>query len=164
MEITNSVYNILNQLKGLLRQLEDEEYAMSLEILSGSSVGQHSRHIIEFFTCLAAQSRTGVVSYDKRRRDLLLENDKNYMIQTIQEVQSQYSSLTKDYKIDVISNLGGLNHTTPSSYSREILYAIEHAVHHMAIIKIGVNLKFKKVIVSPNFGVAESTIRYLELQ
>ena len=86
------------------------------------------------------------------------------MIQTIQEIQLQFSRLTKDSKINVISNLNGITHITPSSYSREILYAIEHAVHHMAILKIGVNLEFKKVTVPPNFGVAESTVRYLELQ
>ncbi len=164
MELTTSIYNILNQLKDLVIQLEDEEYSIDLEVFSGSSIGQHSRHIVEFFICLLEQASTQQVSYDKRRRDLLLENNKNHMIQTIQEIQLQFSRLTKDSKINVISNLNGITHITPSSYSREILYAIEHAVHHMAILKIGVNLEFKKVTVPPNFGVAESTVRYLELQ
>ena len=160
MELTTSIYNILNQLKDLVIQLEDEEYSIDLEVFSGSSIGQHSRHIVEFFICLLEQASTQQVSYDKRRRDLLLENNKNHMIQTIQEIQLQFSRLTKDSKINVISNLNGITHITPSSYSREILYAIEHAVHHMAILKI----EFKKVTVPPNFGVAESTVRYLELQ
>ena len=164
MEITSCTYTILTQLKDLVFQLEEEEYGSQLEVFSGASIGQHVRHIIEFFICLQEQVYTKQVSYDKRRRDLLLESDKKYMILTIQELQAQLSEIKKDSEILVVSTLGGTKHFTPSSYAREILYVIEHAVHHMAIIKIGVHLNFKKVTVPQNFGVAESTVRYLELQ
>ena len=47
-----------------------------------------------------------------------------------------------------------------SSLEREIAYNIEHAIHHMAIIKIAVMTVFPKVQLAENFGIAYSTVRY----
>ena len=47
-----------------------------------------------------------------------------------------------------------------SSLERELAYNIEHAIHHMAIIKIAVQTVFPKVKLADNFGVAFSTVRY----
>ena len=47
-----------------------------------------------------------------------------------------------------------------SSVERELAYNIEHAIHHMAIIKIAVNTVFPRVQLPQNFGVAYSTVRY----
>jgi len=47
-----------------------------------------------------------------------------------------------------------------SSYFRELQYNIEHAIHHMAIIKIAIGACFTEVELPANFGVAYSTVRY----
>jgi hypothetical protein len=49
-----------------------------------------------------------------------------------------------------------------SSLERELAYNIEHAIHHMAIIKIALKTLFPKVKLADNFGVAYSTVRYQE--
>ena len=43
---------------------------------------------------------------------------------------------------------------------RELVYNIEHAVHHMAMIKIGVREAAPYLVLPSNFGVAVSTIRH----
>jgi hypothetical protein len=46
--------------------------------------------------------------------------------------------------------------------TRELVYNIEHAVHHMAIMKIGVREIASYICLAPDFGIAASTIRYKE--
>ena len=47
-----------------------------------------------------------------------------------------------------------------SNAMRELIYNIEHAVHHMAIIKIGVREVAPYVTLPHDFGIAASTLRF----
>ncbi len=40
----------LLELKELLQKLSEEQYSRPSEILSGASIGQHLRHVLEFYT------------------------------------------------------------------------------------------------------------------
>ena len=51
-----------------------------------------------------------------------------------------------------------------SSFFRELTYLIEHTIHHLAIIKIGLNEVYPAIEIPKNFGVAHSTIRYQALE
>jgi hypothetical protein len=48
----------------------------------------------------------------------------------------------------------------PTNFLRELVYNIEHAVHHMALIRIGVREVAPHITLPPDFGVAASTIRH----
>ena len=50
--------------------------------------------------------------------------------------------------------------TIASNYYRELSYVIEHTVHHMALLKIGLNALPEPIVVPGSFGVAISTLRY----
>jgi hypothetical protein len=58
----------LLQLKELLQVMKKEDFNRKTEILSGSSIGQHIRHILEFYLLLVSGSFSGTISYDKRQR------------------------------------------------------------------------------------------------
>jgi hypothetical protein len=47
-----------------------------------------------------------------------------------------------------------------TSVFRELTYNIEHAVHHMAMIKIGLRDVAPYVVLPPDFGIAMSTLRH----
>ena len=51
-------------------------------------------------------------------------------------------------------------HRVESTLDRELIYNIEHAIHHMAMIKIGLKVLAPELHLPENFGVAPSTIRY----
>jgi hypothetical protein len=56
-----------------------------------------------------------------------------------------------------------MNGTRPmatSSIGRELLYAYDHAVHHLAIIKLGIKAEIPDVEIDSNIGVAASTLRH----
>lgn len=46
-----------------------------------------------------------------------------------------------------------------STIGREVMYAFDHAVHHMAIIKIGLIENFPDKTIDVNLGIAPSTVR-----
>ena len=47
-----------------------------------------------------------------------------------------------------------------STFGRELMYAVDHAIHHLALVKIGINDSFKNIQLDPQMGIAPSTIRF----
>lgn len=166
--LINAIRQNLNQLSGLLDQLSDDNYSSKLKVLNNSSIGMHLRHIVEFYQCLALASDTGVINYDERNRNNLLETDTRYCKQQIEEVIGFLERTTTDQvlclKCDYSKNAENKELLEiKTSLLRELQYNLEHAVHHMALIRIGVNALENEIALHPDFGVAASTIRNREL-
>ena len=53
--LITSINNSLSELVELLNQLSEKEYSSPCYELSGSSIGEHTRHIVEMFQCLENQ-------------------------------------------------------------------------------------------------------------
>lgn len=164
-QLTQAACTILNQLSDAVRQLTDKEFATPSRVLSGSSVGQHLRHTLEFFICLEQGLTNGIINYDKRGHDRLIETDRDLALEVIDRIHSfVYTRATdKDLILEASYNGEGLV-SVNTSYFRELTYNIEHAVHHMAIMKIGVREVADRVALPADFGVAASTLRYREEQ
>jgi hypothetical protein len=152
-----SINNSLDELTELLRQLSDEEYSEPCFELSGSSIGEHTRHIVEMFQCLNRNYDYGIINYDKRDRNLLIQTDTKYAIQMILDIKSSIQKENKDLEIQQLIDGDAIQIQT--NYYRELLYNLEHCIHHQALIKVAI-LKCENVTVDENFGVARSTIEY----
>jgi hypothetical protein len=162
-DLTRAVNTILDQLTDAVKQLSEVEYTSPSQTLSGSSIGQHLRHTLEFFICLESGFGKGVVNYDKRAHDHLIETNKQVALFTIDRIRSFVNEQMHDKSmlIEVGYDLAsGNNVQVETNYFRELIYNIEHAVHHMAIIKIGIREVAPRISLSPEFGVAASTIRH----
>jgi len=46
-----------------------------------------------------------------------------------------------------------------TNYYRELIYNLEHTIHHMALIKVGIN-EVSCIAVPEGFGIATSTIKF----
>jgi hypothetical protein len=159
--VQQTTVSTLHQLIDLLGQLDPGTYAQPLALLSGSSLGGHVRHITEFYLCLFQGLQNSQVDYDARQRNLLLETNNLFAIQTLEEIVSQVERVAEDkiihLKATYSANQSLLVQTT---LYRELIYNLEHCIHHLATIRIGVNALAKKYTIPQNFGVAPSTIQH----
>ena len=164
MDLTRACSNILVQLTDLVRQIREHDFVKPAETLSNSTIGQHLRHTLEFFLCFEKGYEQGVINYDKRAHDKLIESDKFIALSNIDRIRSFVNSLSeKSLHLEVGYDLESEDCLTiQTTATRELVYNIEHAVHHMAIMKIGVREIASYISLSPDFGIAASTIRYKE--
>lgn len=152
---------IIDQLIDLLNDIDIQVYTDALQPLHHSTVGKHVRHITEFYLCALNGYENGIVDYDARERNILIELDKHYTVETLENVKHQLQTLNSDRNLTLKSKFGSNESLDiPSSFFRELTYLIEHTIHHLAIIKIGLNEVFPEIEIPKNFGVAHSTIRY----
>ena len=152
-----SLHKTLNELELLLHQLSDADYTSPCEGLSNSTIGEHTRHIIEMFQCLENQYETGVVNYDNRNRDYKIQTNTDFALQCITEVKNNLEK--EDKKLVLQQMVDGEELSINSNYFRELLYNLEHCIHHQALIKVAV-LQLEHLQIDANFGVARSTIEY----
>lgn len=160
----NVAIDTLNQLKSILIQLSNNEYAAPLKVFNGTSIGKHSRHVVEFFQCLMKSTTGGIVNYDARVRYLRLEEEVQYSVEVIEKITEYLSENNFDnIGISLVSEFGSGNQiAVPTNFNRELIYLIEHSIHHFALIRIGIQENFPHVNPPDCFGVAYSTIEYLK--
>lgn len=152
-----SINKSLNELVNLLRQLSKDDFTNPCPELSYASIGEHCRHIIEMFQCLENQLDSGIINYDHRERNQWIQTDVEYAIAQILAIQNGLRNENKNLEIQQF--IEGEEIRIQSNYFRELLYNLEHCIHHQALIKVVV-LKFENINVDANFGVARSTIEF----
>lgn len=164
MSLQLACTRILQQLADLVNTLKPEDFIKPSPTLSNSTIGQHLRHTLEFFVCLQHGYHKGLINYDKRAHNKLIERDTTIAAATIQSVIDFVNLLQdKPLQLEVSYDLNEEHFVTVQTNAiRELVYNIEHAIHHMAIIKIGVREMAPYVTLPHDFGIAVSTIRYHE--
>ena len=163
MLINEIITSLMEDAKLYLRQLETSAYTSPIPVLSNSTIGQHTRHFIEFFQCLLQQYSTGVVNYDQRQRNKQIEIEPAFAIATINSIldtlpkkaPEQALILESDYGIECATCV-----SVDSNFHRELVYNVEHTIHHLAIIKIGLLSIMPEIALPEHFGVAPSTVKH----
>ncbi|MFM1771398.1 MAG: hypothetical protein RLZZ71_540 [Bacteroidota bacterium] len=152
-----TIEHTLSELSHVIGQLHHDDYSKPLPVLSNSTIGQHTRHSIEMFQCLLKGYNQGNFSYDHRQRDLQLETDvsfaQNQIKQICIEMNLPNKALTSSYY------LGESTMEVETNFFRELVFNLEHCIHHNALIRIGVNAT-SDIVMSEHFGVAPSTMEY----
>jgi hypothetical protein len=161
--IQQTITNNLEQLKAILFQISKAQFTQLLPVLHYSTIGMHIRHIIEFYQCLLEAETTAIVDYDSRKRNIDLETNPQECIAAIDMIINDLQKNARDFPLQLSVNYSlheGESILLKTTFQRELLYNIEHTVHHMAIIKIGIkDLKADNIAIDEHFGVAISTIR-----
>jgi len=140
----------------LLLKLSDKQYQHQSELLSGASIGQHLRHVVEFYDCLLNGLSQQKINYEKRARSLELENNRNTAISKISSIIDQLLSLELSSRLYLEIE----DSIIDTSVQRELYYNLEHSIHHQALIKVGLKEQNIGNMVNADFGVAPSTLKY----
>ncbi len=164
MNLKKDTEGIIQQVCELLHRMDDEMFAQPLEVFSDSSIGSHIRHIHGFYACLIQGAESGVVNYDKRERDLRIQTETTYCDENFCSLVPHISQLDLQQPVTVLQGMytsdAANGDGIASSIGRELIYTFEHAIHHLAIVKMGLRVHFPDFEVDKNLGVAPSTIEY----
>jgi len=160
MHLTATATGLFRQLRDALHGITAEQYTTKNSLLSNASVGQHVRHIVELFQQMVTGYGTGEINYENRQRNFLIETDISFALAQLDAVAAALSlpnknlQLTAGYDIDATTSI-----TVATNYYREIIYNVEHTIHHMALIRIALEWGFN-ITLPADFGVAPSTLKY----
>lgn len=155
--IIEEAKEVLKQLIESISTLTYDEYTQKISLLSNSAIGEHTRHIIELFQQLFEGYETANIDYDKRKRNIKIQENIDYAIECIANI---ICVLDKENKILILhTEISNYENVIETNYYRELMYNIEHCIHHQAIIKIAF-LYIGKQELLENFGIAKSTIKH----
>jgi hypothetical protein len=147
----------IEQFKQVLIQLPEDCYTRPCPALSGATIGQHTRHIIELYQCLLEGYAPAAVFYDSRKRDKRMEQEVNFAVDQLQRIQNSLERPKR--KLLIYYKLNDGEEILESNYFREVMYNLEHTIHHKALIKVAID-QFTDIILPESFGVAPSTMQY----
>lgn len=155
--VINANFSILGQLDFILNEITENNYVLQVESLSGATIGQHTRHILDMYLQLEVGYANGMVNYDKRERPLELEQRIDKAQLAIAEITSWLEKGERALELNIENPSGAFQvHTT---YFRELQYCMEHAIHHLALIKVALK-EIPGMAIPENLGVAFSTLAF----
>ena len=153
----------LRQAAASIAKIADNIYKKPGENFFKSSVGCHFRHIIEHYTEFFKGLDSLRIDYDNRQRITEIEQNKQVAIASIEQIIDELQRLkdNEDASVSIHSSSSVASETSfiASNLSRELLFLHSHLVHHFALIDI--ILKFFRVNVMTDLGIAPSTQKYL---
>jgi DinB superfamily len=152
----------IGMLRQLLLDIPEEDYARPLELIGQSSIGQHTRHIIELLQVLHNGFENSMINYADRKRDVLLENNPQLAVEALDQFNSLLALADKNLNL-VVEDNEGVKTLINTTFYRELLHNTEHAIHHMALIKVALRI-LQRDITHPNFGMAYATIQHKKNQ
>ena len=162
--LISSLNEIIAQGNALLETLSDEAYTAKTSLSSGASIGAHYRHCLDHFSALLTGGLAGGINYDARKRDPILETDRDAARRMTAHLGDLASSLDAKILRSLVIVRCGVSYADKessvvnSSYEREVMFAISHAVHHYALIAM--IARSLGVTMPEGFGVAPSTVHY----
>jgi len=114
------------------------------------------------------QAPAGVIDYDARVRNHAIEQDPQYARAVMHSLQQRMARLDVELPLRLKADFGQTS-TGPQSlvfttYGRELVYNIEHTIHHLAMVRIGIKHLRPDLSLPKSFGVAPSTLTYWEQQ
>ncbi|MDP2189001.1 MAG: hypothetical protein Q8J69_10005 [Sphingobacteriaceae bacterium] len=156
---TQQCFELLTQ---FLQQLPEARYQQAYPQFFGGTIGKHVRHILEFYQQLLAAEAAESVNYDARERQLALENKPQQALDVIDQLSRLLAAPIHDRALAVegavLVDVGPVG----STFRRELYYAYEHMVHHMALIKVGC-FGLEDFQFPETFGLAYATAKHREV-
>ena len=148
------------QVEGLLDVIDNDAYARPLPILSEATIGKHIRHILDFYWCVIKGTENCEICYDNRARQVGLETDIEYTKDVIRQLKTCIQQLDAAQPIVVSTTFTPAAEEAPvkitSTVGRELMYAIDHCIHHLAIVKIGIKSHLPAIQIPEDMGVARA--------
>lgn len=155
---------ILEQGEQLLRALTATDYTRRVPEAFNACIGGHYRHCLDHFTSVLRALDADTVDYDHRARDPRIESEPGFALSVTLGIRAQIERLPLGLLDVPIRARCEVNYShddspvTGSSFGRELVYGVTHAIHHYALIAVMARLM--NVQLPGHFGVAPSTVAH----
>ena len=162
--ILDAAIAILSQGEELIRALSSQNYTQRVPLAFNACIGGHYRHCMDHFTSLLRGLYADEVDYDHRERDARIESQPDFALALTQQMRARLEKLplgALDASVRArceVSYAHGDSPVTGSTFGREMVYSIAHAIHHYALISVMARLMDAKL--PEQFGVAPSTVAH----
>lgn len=156
--------DFLRQGINLLERHSADSYVGTDKRTFGSSIGSHMRHVLDHYSSFLAGIHSGVVNYDARERETLVETDRASGIEraksVVEALLASNIDLQQKVRVIVSANTTENEAHSESSLGRELQFLASHTVHHYALIAIA--SRMQGIIPPDTFGIAPSTLKYMQ--
>lgn len=160
MHLFSPIRNLFQQLTEVVENLTDEQYTRPSTTLSDATLGQHVRHILEHFIELDKGYTGGTVNYESRNRDHRIETDRAFTTQILLALPAMLDKADKPLALTTCPDAESDDQLRiRTNYYRELLFNLDHTVHHMALLRIGI-AEVSGMSLPQTFGVAASTLKF----
>jgi hypothetical protein len=155
--------SLLSDASAVLRDLDNRAYAQTAPGTNGLRIGSHLRHVIEFYECFLVGVHDGVLDYDSRKRNPVIETDRSAAIDRLHDIVQQLTALAPELSLDrscfvLAEDAEHDEEPLGSTVGRELQILFSHTIHHLAMIAVALHAFGLRV--DSAFGVALSTLRY----
>jgi uncharacterized damage-inducible protein DinB len=159
-DAVNALTRSLDDLANLLARTSDETYAWKPSGGVSGSVGAHVRHVLDHVKALVERPRQNPMTYDRRVRDTAVEQRRLSGIEALRRARQHLATLAdapcdEPVVLEAVVEYGQPPIAVPTSLAREVVFALQHTIHHQAII--AVLLQQVGVQVPARFGYAPAT-------
>ena len=159
MNPVDSLRELLEEMRSMIEHIDDESYTAPARRRSGGGIGGHVRHCLDHVSALVAGTRTGLCAYDRRARGTAVETRRLAALHCILDLEADLLRLNShfDVPVDVETQVDteGAFLVTTSTIGRELLFVINHTIHHNALIAH--LLDERAIDMGPRFGLAPAT-------
>ncbi|MDF1582373.1 MAG: hypothetical protein RQ733_08450 [Methyloprofundus sp.] len=162
MMLLNSTDIALKQITTILTLLSSQAKTKQQQLFIDQRIGVHIRHVHDHFRSLFTGLESGIVDYNLRNREsseelhlqtCLTEHDKIFVKLNTLDSSAGQIEIISEINCHATENL-----QMTSSIERELLYLINHTIHHAAIIKYIMDLG--GVTCPHEIGLAPGTATY----
>lgn len=160
--LLNSAKDSLAQFVTIIDSIELLPNEKRNDFYIDNTVGKHIRHVVDHYLAFFKSLDSGILNYNLRNRDSQIEKDSQLAKIKINEVISRLENIsTKNTELNVISEIDSfalVDFTFKSNIPRELLYLVNHTIHHAAYVKlIADNANIK---IDADIGVAPATATF----
>lgn len=157
-KLVEGLIHELLQAVDLINRMNNADFVR--ESVRSGSVGAQFRHNLDFLNCFLTGAQEGIVDYERRERDPLVETDKTYAAAKFALAIEKVELLSSEEpeKILLVRSEIDPSALHTSTVSRELEFVLSHTIHHHALV--AEKLEANGTAAPRNFGVAPSTLKY----
>jgi hypothetical protein len=161
--LRNALTNSLHQIGEILETIDNLPNAKATEFYCNTNAGKHVRLVLDHILAFIPSITSGTLDYNRRNRESDVETNWHAAKTQLHEILKSLETLPlENTPLEVISELDSIqtaNQNFTSNVPREVLYLINHTIHHVAYIRL--LAKGCGITLGDHIGIAPATATYI---